>query len=325
MYQRPGTSQSVRPESSMSSRGHSIPPVVVKKTRAPAQPRQPRPEPVKSSRVRKKSPLNEGPSAQDGANDVPPPKSTSAIVPPVPSAPQSDIDSLTSGMQKVKISLVTKNQKEAKEQTKRAPKTTKRAPAKTTKASKPLAEAYIVQEAPAAPPASTEAVKNELPTSILPPMETEPTLPSTPKSSLPPQFAPHLQQPSEIPLPASSPFVPVSVISPTTSSSSQPSLGTSNTSEQAGDVFIPYQPEGPTPEIATQQQPIRWLPANTMNTPSPMKRGELPVFTSGSVIPFAPNPMQKPQLGGAQQAGARPNEIRDSQEGVWEIPETPQK
>ncbi|CAG8972191.1 hypothetical protein HYALB_00007333 [Hymenoscyphus albidus] len=356
-YQRPGTSQSVRPESSMSSRGNPIPQVVVRKTRAPAQPRG---EPAKSSRVRKKSPLSEGPSGhgQDGANDLPS-RPDSAIVPPVPtlpSVPQSDMDSLTSGMQKVKISLITKAQKEAKEkeqQTKRAPKTTKRAPAKTTKTNKTQPET-----APILPPTPVEEVNHvklpECPTSTLT-QETEPTLPSTPEpntTSFQQHFPPHLQKPNDIPLPASSPLgAPLISPSNSTSSSSHTCVEAGNTSSEG--VFIPYQPDGPTPQQApgSEKADVKWLPTNTVNTPSPMKvqpmkRGELPVFTEKSVISFAVNPnlgqkrvepfVKKAEVVAPQQAVGmsgkikeRESEIMDSQQedgllGVTEIPETPQ-
>jgi histone deacetylase HOS3 len=105
---RPGSSQSIRPDSSMSSRGHSIPPVVMKKTRAPAQSRA---EPAKP-RVRRKSPLNDTGVARtgnDGSLD-PPSRSGSVSLPPHPpgSTQNADIDNLTSGMKKISISLVTK-------------------------------------------------------------------------------------------------------------------------------------------------------------------------------------------------------------------------
>ena len=105
---RPGSSQSIRPDSSMSSRGHSMPPVIVKKTRAPAQPRA---EPAKP-RVRRKSPLNDTGKAvgsNDGTTD---PSSRAGSVSLATSQQAkseiSDMDALTSGMKKINISLLTK-------------------------------------------------------------------------------------------------------------------------------------------------------------------------------------------------------------------------
>src|SRR4051812_10939806 len=101
----------VRPGSSMSSRGPTVPPIVVKKTRAPPQARN---DATKPSRARKKGP-NNGPSAPlhggTAATDSAPPTT-------VASNATSDMDSLTSGMKKIKINLITKAQREAKEQEK---------------------------------------------------------------------------------------------------------------------------------------------------------------------------------------------------------------
>lgn len=53
-------------------------------------------------------------------------------------------------------------------------------------------------------------------------------------------------------------------------------------------MFVPYQPEGPEPMSVPQQEMLTWLPPNTA-TPAPVRRTDLPVFTSTSTIPFAPN------------------------------------
>lgn len=118
------------------------------------------------------------------------------------------------------------------------------------------------------------------------------------------------------------------------------------------DVFVEYQPEGPTPEIITPQGPLEWLPLNTIETPSsfkqpeppaaaattpdplpeeaardvvspsPMKRDEVPVFTATSQLRFAPRageqqerlatPLPKKTVAG-----------RVFDRGVWEVPESP--
>ena len=138
MAPRPGSSQSIRPDSSMSSRGHSIPPVVVKKTRVPAQPRTEAPKPP---RVRKKSPLNDSSTSATASTREstmePPSRSSSVVLPSIESSNSqtSDIDSLTAGMKKVKLNLTTKAQREAKEQAKQ----TSRAPS-VKPATKPAAK-----------------------------------------------------------------------------------------------------------------------------------------------------------------------------------------
>ncbi|KAH8678884.1 hypothetical protein BGZ60DRAFT_428705 [Tricladium varicosporioides] len=271
--QRPTTSQSVRPDSSMSSRGHSIPPVVVKKTRAPAKPRA---EPPKTSRVRRKSPLNEGSKERSTSESLPgpPSRSGSVVLPSIePAGSQSsDVDNLTSGMKKIRISLTTKSQREAKEQAAKSTKNTRILPPKPVKSkSSPSGIPDVPEDvhAPAEPLCSTSPVVEH---------EMAP-MPSTPRQFLPHPVLSQVQQAAEIPLPASSPMGPNSYQPP----------APSNTLESQPDVFIPYQPEGPTPDAVLPQEPIRWLPPNT-TTPAAMKRADLPVFTSTSVIPFAPNP-----------------------------------
>jgi histone deacetylase HOS3 len=105
---RPGSSQSIRPDSSMSSRAHSIPPVVVKKTRAPANTRVEPPKP----RVRRKSPLNDIGKVVGRSDGTLDPLSKAGRV-SLSSKQRSksetpDIDDLTSGIKKININLITK-------------------------------------------------------------------------------------------------------------------------------------------------------------------------------------------------------------------------
>ncbi|KAL5325636.1 hypothetical protein ACEPPN_006764 [Leptodophora sp. 'Broadleaf-Isolate-01'] len=347
---RPGTSQSVRPESSMSVRGQSIPPIAVKKTRAPAQPR---PE-AKTSRVRRKSPLNDGGlSTSTDASVKPPSRSSSAVLPTTETSTStsqaSDIDSLTSGMKKVKISLTTKAQRDAKA----AAKSAAAKPA-ATKAARPQparkASAIL-------PPARQHTPASEMNGNAVPAkqeLEMLPAMPATPQPSIPT----HLQRPNDIPLPASSPPQPIPHTTepvshpPAEPQSHQPSLMKSTSPPPASkpDVFIPYQPEGPTPTFVTSaQEPLRWLEPNT-NTPSPMKAGvkksDLPVWTATSAIPFgvAPRPLVKGNEvlrgdgeanGNADQGGVngngnvKINEVSkaegEKEVDIWAVPETPDR
>jgi len=311
--QRPGTSQTVRPDSSMSSRGHSIPPVVVKKTRAPAQPRG---EAPKTSRVRKKSPLNDNSAASSSSISTAVPQLTSndVVLPSTEasSSQTSEIDNLTSGMRKIKLNLTTKAQREAKEQTKQAAKPATKPvaikPAKPRPAAKPITETRIIP--PVAPPATSNGFvpDPQLQSSkILPPM------PTTPQPSLPS----HLQQAVQVPLPASSPpAAPSHPILEQGPPVSKPAPQPIPHPAPSSDVFIPYQPEGPQPEPMIQQEPLKWLPPNTTTTPSPMKRGELPVFTSTGAIPFG-----LPRVNGE----VKKEENKGKDVDIWEVPETPKK
>ncbi|KAG9248145.1 hypothetical protein BJ878DRAFT_489669 [Calycina marina] len=252
-------SQTARPDSSISSRGSSIPPptVVIKKTRAPAQPKA---EPAKTTRVRKKSPLTgSGLAKQDRPAAVSPP--SSVVFPSIEPSQDSAMDNLISGMsktslgtngnsndqakpeaKKVKITLLTKPQREAKDKAKIA------------------ANASDIASKDTAGPVDTSTVP--APSSLLPVAPT-PTLPSTPLTS-------H-NEATEMPLPPMTPQEPTIV-------HEQPPT----------DVFVAYQPEGSPATAMTQHAPIQWLPPNSA-TPATMNP-ELPVFTSTSAIPFGPRP-----------------------------------
>ena len=71
---------------------------------------------------------------------------------------------------------------------------------------------------------------------------------------------------------------------------------------QGSHVFVQYQPEGTVPEALKSlepQQPLRWMEPNVPGTPTavptPMKREDLPVFSSTGVIPFSPPTAQHPK------------------------------
>jgi len=318
-YNRPTTSQTVRPDSSLSSRGHSIPPVVVKKTRAPAQPRAE----AKTSRVRKKSPLGgEGGAVASGSTSTAVPQLVpSDVVLPsteISSSQTSDIDNLTSGMKKIKLNLTTKAQREAKEQAKQAEKAAskpvaikpKPRPAET-RVLPPVAQIVVQQFATnngSTAPLSQPHVFN-----------TFPSVPITPQQYLPPQLPAsvpaHMQQAAEVPLPASSPpatpYAELEQGPPIPQSAPQSALQPASKSE----LFVHYQPEGPQPESMIQQEPLKWLPPNT-STPTSMKKNNLPIFTSTSAIPFG-----LPKVNGE----TKKEEKEEKPVDIWEIPETPKK
>ena len=307
----------------MSSRGHSVPPVVVKKARAPAQPRN---ETSKTSRIRRKSPLNDsGPSTQgnDGAMKVPS-RSSSVVLPSIEKSDSqgSEMDDLTNGMKKVKLNLTTKAQREAKEQAKAAAKSSSTKPA--AKPAPVRAKSRPVEKPPtragAVPPVSNSehvGANNGNPSAPQPQRASQqlPPMPSTPQPSLPSHLPAYIQQAVQVPLPASSP--PGPVFSQPAPAPSRPTTGS--------DVFIPYQPEGPPPDTMIQPELLRWLPPNTA-TPSPMKRGELPVFTATSAIPFGINSNPGQRMNGGTNGDlkpAEPSKMRD--DSIWEVPETPRK
>ncbi|TAQ91608.1 hypothetical protein B7494_g126 [Chlorociboria aeruginascens] len=305
--QRPGSSQSIRPDSSMSSRGHSIPPITVKKTRAPSQPRN---DPSKPSRIRRKSPLSERAvsSTTDGHTD--PQSRSNSLTAPDPTPNTSDMDSLTAGMKKIKINLTTKAQREAREKEKTMPKET----TTTTTTLKPAAikSAARPTKKPAdnipAPPSS-----NMLPPATEQPIQTLPPHPSTPKVPLLPLIPTQLHEPTQVPLPASSPLAPT-FQPPPAPVQQAPTNSMSN-------IFIPYQPEGPPPSTQTQHAQLHWLPPNAA-TPTPVRQS-LPVFTSTSAIPFGINSGMNQDVPIVKEE--EKSSVTRMQNDVWEVPEAPQK
>jgi histone deacetylase HOS3 len=259
----------------------------------------------------------------------------------VSSSQTSGIDNLTSGMKKIKLNLTTKAQREAKELEKQAAKPATKPitikPAKPRQVEKAIGNTRII------PPAAQAASINNGPSSAVPQSqlpEILPPMPITPQHSLPAQFPAHLQQAAEVPLPTSSPAAPPyptleqgpeisrpahppspsypalekgpQIWKPTSASAS---ASTPSHPVTTSDVFIPYQPEGPPPESMIQQEPLKWLPPNTA-TPSPMKRGDLPVFTSTGAIPFG-----LPRVNGE----VKKEENKGKDVDIWEVPETPKK
>lgn len=328
----------------MGSRVETAPPAVVRKARVPAQPRA---EPAKTTRVRKKSPLNgAGTNSASTINTGVQSSTTAPSLRPVPATSSAvDIDSLTSGMKKIKINLVTKEQREAKEQGKvpikpATSRTTKPAAPRTTKAK-------------AVPKASSGGVGGQpvVEASSTPFVDVTSQPPNPPSQPLNPLFdnvlqtAPQAQilpnpQPS-IDFQQAAPFLPQhAVTSPllVPSAFASPAVPQQPSPPPAGtpDVFISYQPEGPTPQPQLQYNGLQWLPPNT-GTPSPMKRGDLPVFTSTGAIPFGVRPdfHAGPNSNNFEKQELSPSSLpadnvqmtseEDAHFDIWEIPETPNK
>jgi histone deacetylase HOS3 len=234
-------------------------------------------------------------------------------------SPTDDVDQLTKGMKKIKINVVTAAQKEA------------RAKAKAEKESITVKQ----ENQPTALTPTSEAPGSRLPPTPAMPLPLSPVSPDLdpPKQ---PVAAPSIQQrinqlnsgpstpaqerpvflPADTPLPASS--SPVYPSTPTMSlASPQPAA--------APAVFVPYQPEGATPEALPQSRPLMWLPPNNAGTPSPMKRGDLPVFSATGVIPFAAIGSGSADGGKGKEIGKTEDEEKDGRGSIWDIPETPQK
>ncbi|EAQ87343.1 hypothetical protein CHGG_03962 [Chaetomium globosum CBS 148.51] len=294
---RPGTAMSVASPS-----GNNL---NVKKTRGPAKkeavPRAPR--------GTKKSA-----ASTNGAATQPAP-STAAADSPSTDKPGDEVDKLAGQMKKIKITVVTKAQKEARERERLARE-------KLTKAetipmpSPPPADEPLPRPDTATPNmiiANAQNHPSATPSSPLPfPQIHTPIGPSTPatETSTHPSFlSPPQTDPHGTPLPASSPppSMDMSMSSPISEAPPPPPT--------AMDNFIPYQPDGPTPgsrpasvpgeDQKQQQKPLQWLPPNVCATPVPssVRRGDLPVFSSTGVIPFGPRPGAGVEGGGERGEG----------------------
>lgn len=305
---RPVTAMTQRPDTSMSgatTASVSTAPLAVKKVRANAAIKKDAPKAPRA----KKAPSG---AAKTGSKSSSPtrPQSSRATA----KTEGDDLDNLTSGIKK--ITLVTKQQKEARARERKRPTGGKQA------------ASLAVPQSSSPPVTPGEAPPQEL---IAPfssgnhPSVTSPSLPLEP-----PQ-----QEPPITPV--------VNVVEEDAIKDETP------TAQQAiTDVFVQYQPEGPTPEVITPQGPLNWLPVNSAATPSPakqtapadtsspvkeeeratmspspMKRGELPVFTPTSQLRFAPRTGEQSSAIPAS-ASAKAEAERTLDNAVWEVPETPE-
>jgi histone deacetylase HOS3 len=269
--------------------GTSLP---VKKTRIVNTAKK---EPVKASRALKKTTSQGSTQAASAAKQAAQPTSSGQSA----TASGDDMDKITSGMKKIKINLITKSQKEAKER------------AHSEKSATPLGDEnkpLLFETSPfaseALPPlpevSQVESTGGVSPTQVLTPGVNN--MKGTPTQEF--DFSALSPDPRQVPLPASSPMAP-------------PPNGS-----QTPDMFVSYQPEGPSPVAVPQQEPLKWLPPNT-STPTPMKRGDLPVFTATSAIPFALSRKMEGISNGGAFPGIKPE--AKSQSSLWDVPETPQK
>ncbi|KAL1836469.1 hypothetical protein VTJ49DRAFT_5129 [Mycothermus thermophilus] len=324
---KPGADENSVPAPSGSVAGPATGPLTVKKTRAPKKEAAPR-----APRASKKT------ATAATSNGAPSASATAAAAAPSADKTGDEMDKLAGAMKKIKITVITKAQKEARER-----------------------ERLEKEKATVSQPASSSAsVSGDTTTSVSPstitPTPTDTRLPS-PTSSTASQPQPQLQLQTPTTLPTSAPqddvstpttaANPTSLVSPPTTdprhiplpASSPPpprddqltSSSTDAATTITSDSFIHYQPDGPTPQHHPQEQkPLQWLPPNVCVTPSvpsspastqmpptttasststssssssrqrspvkstpirsPVKREDLPKFSSTGFIPFAVPP-----------------------------------
>ncbi|KAK8106348.1 histone deacetylase domain-containing protein [Apiospora kogelbergensis] len=374
-YPRPDTSQSIRPESSMSVRTNVT--LDVKKTRPTVSRAQSArdapngankaatavkpPARPKSRASKKKTGLDSGepspalPPDPFAAQVAPSQSQAPAQAPsvsPSRAGPDSDdeVSKLTSGVKK--ITLVTKEMREAREAAKKAqssgqttPTTTKpavkargsasKAKADTTPVSKPqpktddaeMQDPLIAHPSPTEPRRPTPSeIKTDRHISTMgrsdSPDPLTSTLPSPRKEQTQDpqtQYASSNGVRDSIELDSASRAEGL----PTTPTIEIHQPTASELKDQATDLFVPYQPEGSTPRALPQTAPLKWLPPNQAETPKVTKKGHQ--FTAKSAIPFADSPKkEKPSAPfGQHLLNKTPAKIEKQEDDVREIPETP--
>ncbi|ORY58105.1 histone deacetylase domain-containing protein [Pseudomassariella vexata] len=351
---RPETSQSIRPESSMSVRTQASTALNVRKVRpAPArkenaktapkpkkatksmaivdtQPPVPKMEPQQVARSVRESPAHSKKTSSPVHVPGPTHEVPSIVREPFSEA-KSDVSKAPSGAKKIKINLVTKEMKQARQLAAKLEKS----------ATPPLENNSFASTAPVAPvpPASNgSATDLTSPASIAPSIE-------RPVAKVQPILAPQFQAPTsaatngltkhlapaDIKLPSSARQSP-DLETPSfdnkhpTPPASSPALPAADPMDT--ELFVHYQPAGPQASPVRQTAPLQWLPANVAETPQQFKRGHQ--FTAKSAIPFAPGTVQETRsmtkektstVNGPLQPVAEPKAIDVD---MWEIPETPQ-
>lgn len=304
---RPPTSQSTRPVSGTSSRTHSADSLPVKKVRAPTVKKEAVPRAPRGGK--KAAGTSRSTTTQRGKSVASSPAKPAAA----PEASADDIDNITSGMKKIRINLITKSQKEAKERARMGAGKDGSSSIQDVQPVQPVAEETPTTRSPelkSEPGPEPEIVVASYEEPDLPPTRAESSVSHVPANASCSGFVTPVQAqtpfdssspaPHQVALPASSPVVP-------------------RAAPQAGgdpsDVFIPYQPEGPTPVAVAQTEPLQWLPPNApasvastpaantpaavtpAATPSMAKHSNLFHYAGGSGIPFAPRQQEESTKG----------------------------
>ncbi|KAI1189992.1 hypothetical protein F5B17DRAFT_389074 [Nemania serpens] len=350
---RPDTSLSARPSSSMSIRTQSSGAVNARKSRPAAPPRKDSGRPPRAPRKTKLPTANAGtnagtvssaintpplPNAVNGNEPLPPTSQATMPIGAIPSTAATtlkDLDQIVNGMKKIKINVLTKEQKEARLKAKAE---------STVIGNTPAAQENNPVDTKPSPsqPTATEAQSDPIsfdnrstrdPTS---PVEVEASshqdraTPTEPRMEPVVPMTPTIISPTE-PSPSSTPFTSSPLVQPPADP------------PQDTDLFIPYQPSGPPPNTIPIQRPVQILEPNTGSSvrPNPMQHHRVPSysvpatplragghgFTATSSIPFSPAPVTSHQFmlkDGISAVIPQPStKTEDAKSEMWEVPETP--
>lgn len=266
-----------RPELTTAGRSQSTNNLPVKKTRVASTPRK---EPApRAPRGTKKSVSGPKPASSPGQQAA----SSKTTSSKAAAGASDDMDNITNGMKRIKINLMTQSKKDARERA--------RAQGSSSAASEDRSGVQSERQTPLVSPTTADPDMTASVGSLI----NTPTPANAGYDSsedAPGELAELPPLPSDVPpskgllgssLAPTSPALPQVEIQP---------------SSDPADVFIAYQPEGPTPVPAAQSEQLQWLPPN-VNTPAPTpspvkKQNNLFHYTAGS-IPFAPRPQSSDQ------------------------------
>ncbi|KAI1755272.1 hypothetical protein F4782DRAFT_490860 [Xylaria castorea] len=344
---RPGSSLSMRPSSSMSVRTQastasnirmSRPAAPPRKdsSRAPRAPRKTKQAAAKVETGSSATTMSLIPKASHGTGPPPPSTQSTAAnagTSPTPITTLEDFDQITSGMRKIKINVLTKEQKAARLKAKAETAAVGHNP--TNKEESPL------NEQPPSPPTVAEAQSIPLSSNLEDIQDPN----SLVRVETPPQHN-HFTT-TESKFETMVPMTPT-IISPTEPSisstpfASSPLVRPPPEPAQDMDLFVPYQPEGPPAHAIPIQRPVQILEPNsgTPARPNPMQHHTLqsysvpvsPVrrgghgFTATSNIPFSPGPVLKTQPILQDNVPALPQhttKIEDIKSDTWDTSKVP--
>ncbi|KAI1431201.1 hypothetical protein GGR50DRAFT_680713 [Xylaria sp. CBS 124048] len=350
---RPSSSVSVRPTSSMSMTTQTSATINAKKVRPPAAPKK------QGGKVSRAAPNSKLPATTNGETGTAaaaaaaaaklsphtggvasPPLNGSNVMAiagnsPPANAASKDVDQITGEMRRIKITVLTKEQKEARLMAQTAMNTTVNM---------------------AAPKEETPEHEQHFPSPVLTQTRSHPEVPtigtlkdpSSPvRSKSPPQRLRHVT-PTKFKADTMIPMTPT-IISPTeaspysTRSAFSPPVQSAFDQAHDEDLFIPYQPNGPPPSLIPIEKPVRILQPNTgsptRSSPtqsSPLRRYSTPAspvrkgghgFTPTSAPSFSPGSAQDPHSmskGNVPVLPQPPTTPRGYEPTKREIPETPE-
>lgn len=306
--ERPMTSMTERPETSMSVRTTAGGPLAVKKTRTTNANRKAPPKAPRSKNSTTAAPKNESRPFD--------PNRTAKATQPSADKAGDDLDGITSGIKK--ITLITKQQKEARARREPSPaatvteRGTKNTSLASTSPKPPQRQPSPFRENMSQKTMSQANLPQEIP---LPASSQHSPLGSSPRissSAAPDVFIPYQPEgPHPTAVPAQE---PLKWLPPNTSTPGP-------VKKRSNPAMISPSPTKQVDRALLTPSPTRQADMAGMISPSLMKRADLPVFTATSHIPFGPRTPsgQTPAL----KSPTIKVEMNDD-EAIWEVPETPE-